>query len=238
MTQPALCHRKCCLSASAFYIHWRRNVILATLVIQNSLTVVLMRYSRTSQGPHAPRYRAVEAVLASEALKLPMSLAMAAHALGGVRPLWRLLRMYVPTSGTLKCGVPAFAYTIQSNLLFIATANLEAPTFQVTYQTKTLFTALFSVLLLRRRLKPSQWVALVLLFLGTVLASDVTGSPKGAVPSSSPKGDPLVGLSSSKGDPVVGLLAVLSAAILSASASVYFEVMLKTELPLAPQVRA
>ena len=74
---------------------------------------------------------------------------------------------------TLKCGVPALAFTIQSNLLFVATANLETPTFQVTYQTTTLFTALFSVLLLGRRLALSQWLSLALLFAGTVLASDI-----------------------------------------------------------------
>ena len=62
-------------------------------------------------------------------------------------------------------------YTLQSNLLFVALANLEAPTFQVVYQSKTLFTALSSRLLIGRELKASQWFALLLLCLGTVLAS-------------------------------------------------------------------
>jgi UDP-sugar transporter A1/2/3 len=51
------------------------------------------------------------------------------------------------------------AYTLQSNLLFVALANLDAPTYQITYQTKTIFTALFSRLLLGRRLEVSQAAA-------------------------------------------------------------------------------
>ena len=31
---------------------------------------------------------------------------------------------------TCKMGVPALAYTVQGNLLFVALANLEAPTYQ------------------------------------------------------------------------------------------------------------
>ena len=50
---------------------------------------------------------------------------------------------------TLSCGVPAVAYTLQGNLLFVALRHLEAPTYQVTYQCKTLFTALFFVTSLR-----------------------------------------------------------------------------------------
>ena len=35
-------------------------------------------------------------------------------------------------------GVPALAYTVQGNLLFVALAHLEAPTYQVLAQGKTL----------------------------------------------------------------------------------------------------
>ena len=51
------------------------------------------------------------------------------------------------------------AYTLQSNLLFVALAVLDAPTYQITYQTKTIFTALFSRLLLGRKLEVSQVLA-------------------------------------------------------------------------------
>ena len=67
-------------------------------------------------------------------------------------------------------GVPALAYTVQGNLLFVALAHLEAPTYQVLAQGKTLFTALFSRLIIGRQLRASQWVALLLLVLGASAA--------------------------------------------------------------------
>eukprot|EP00967_Tisochrysis_lutea_P017875 scaffold20244_cov31-Tisochrysis_lutea.AAC.2 len=88
---------------------------------------------------------------------------------GGLEGFVALVRSEITSQPreTLKCAVPALAYTIQGNLLFVALSNLDAPTYQVTYQTKTLFTALFSRLLLGRTLANSQWLALALLFLGT-----------------------------------------------------------------------
>ena len=71
---------------------------------------------------------------------------------------------------TCRMGVPALAYTVQGNLLFVALAHLEAPTYQVLAQGKTLFTALFSRLIIGRQLRASQWVALLLLVLGASAA--------------------------------------------------------------------
>ena len=61
----------------------------------------------------------------------------------------------------LQLGVPALLYTLQNNALFIGLSNLEAAIAHVTYQTKILFTALFSICLLRKELgeKP-QWPVL------------------------------------------------------------------------------
>ena len=190
-----------------------RDVVLGLLVLQSTSIVLLMRYSKTY-----PRgtieYRSSVAVLLAEAIKLPFCLLMIALTCGGARELVRVLRADVlgNLTDTLKCAVPAVAYTLQGNLLFVALANLEAPTYQVTYQSKTLLTALFSFLILGRRLKPSQWLGVVLLVAGTVAASDLSQKSAGH---------------RGRESPAKGLAAVLSAAILSASSSVYFEKMLK-----------
>lgn len=115
------------------------------------------------------------AVFMAEALKLPYCILMVVRIGGGLEGFVALVRSEITSQPreTLKCAVPALAYTIQGNLLFVALSNLDAPTYQVTYQTKTLFTALFSRLLLGRTLANSQWLALALLFLGTVLVSDL-----------------------------------------------------------------
>ena len=84
----------------------------------------------------------------SEVFKMLACVIMAVRAVGGVMPMLALLRAEILGNhiDTLKCAVPAVAYTIQSNLMFVALARLDAPTFQVIYQSRTLFTALFSCL--------------------------------------------------------------------------------------------
>jgi multidrug transporter EmrE-like cation transporter len=199
------------------------------LVVQSTSIVLLMRYSRTrpaAQDNIGPPYLASAAVLMAEVLKLPVCTMMAAYTLGGLGPLCDLLRTELFGSGfadTLKCSIPAMAFTVQGNLLFVALENLEAPTYQVSYQCKTLFTALFSVVLLGRQLKQSQWVALVLLVAGTVLVSD----PFHAAPKKE----------TGKESFAAGIASVLGAALLSASSSVYFEMMLK-KAPSSPAVAA
>ena len=192
-----------------------RNLVLGGLLLQTTSIVLLMRYSKTRlDGGHGHKYLASVAVLMAECLKLPFCLAMCAR-VTGLAGFADLIRTEVVANwrDTLKCSVPAVAYTAQSNLLFIALANLDAPIYQVSYQSKTLFTALFSYLLLGRQLVSSQWLALVLLCAGTVLVSEMGGA--------APKR--LAGDEST----TLGLIAVLSAGILSASSSVYFESMLK-----------
>ena len=191
-------------------ISCRRNIILISLVAQITLSALLMRYSRTSHPRHSgPAYCASVAVFATEALKLPVCTLLAATSLGGFSSLRSFMQAELPTLSTLKCSLPAVAFTIQGNLMFVATANLEIPIFQVTYQTKTLFTAFFSVLFLSRKLVASQWGALLLLFSGAIAATDMSGTRQN---------------STGNQNPGLGLTAVLAAAILSAASSVYFEV--------------
>ena len=183
-----------------------RDIILLSLVLQTTGIVLLMRYSKVRPQPPEGSYRATAAVLCAELLKLPFCLTMAGWTLGGVQQLQALLASELWTWSTLKCAVPAVAFTLQSNLLFVALTNLDPPTYQVTYQSKTVFTAVFSVLMLGRRLKRSQWLALLLLCTGGVLVSDMRGSSRAA---------------STGGSFVRGICSVLAAAVLSSSSSVY-----------------
>lgn len=70
---------------------------------------------------------------------------------------------------TLKVCVPSMVYIIQNNLLYLSASHLDAATYQVTYQLKILTTALFSVVILRKRLQSIQWISLILLVFGIVL---------------------------------------------------------------------
>lgn len=191
-----------------------RNVVLALLVLQTTSIVLLMRYSKTAG---ATQYLSSAAVFAAELLKLPVCLGMAAWTLGGLGPLRELLssELLGNFGDTCKCAVPAVAYTIQGNLLFLALTNLDAPTYQVAYQSKTLFTALFSRCLLGRKLQSTQWIALLLLCAGTVLVSDDNSGHQRETTSANQRASSL------------GFAAVFGAAVLSSSSSVYFEKMLK-----------
>lgn len=200
-----------------------RNVVLGLLLLQTTSIVLLMRYSntRTTASGNA-RFLPSAAVLMAEVIKLPTCVAMAVRTAGGMHSFCAVVRteIFHNWRDTLKCAVPALAYTAQGNLLFVALANLEVPTYQVAYQSKTVFTALFSRLILGRRLMNSQWLALFLLTAGTILVSDLRGAAKNGPTPSEVGGAP----AESAG---VGMAAVLSAAVLSASSSVYFEMMLK-----------
>jgi solute carrier family 35 (UDP-sugar transporter), member A1/2/3 len=70
---------------------------------------------------------------------------------------------------TLKLLIPSGLYTLQNNLLFIALSNLDAATYQVTYQLKILTTALFSVAMLGKKLDSLKWFSLVILMAGVSL---------------------------------------------------------------------
>ncbi len=70
---------------------------------------------------------------------------------------------------TMKLLIPSGLYTLQNNLLFVALSNLDAATYQVTYQLKILTTALFSVLMLGKKLDMFKWVSLIVLMAGVSL---------------------------------------------------------------------
>lgn len=70
------------------------------------------------------------------------------------------------TNESWKLAVPALLYTLQNTLQYVAVSNLDAASFQVTYQLKILTTAMFSVIMLGRTLTPRRWTSLLLLIIG------------------------------------------------------------------------
>ena len=135
---------------------------------------------------------------------------------------------------TFKLVVPSGLYCLQNNLLFIALTNLDAATYQVTYQLKILTTALFSVMLLKKHINKVQWLALLILTLGVALVQIPSGTPNEE--SSKPE---LTKNTTSQNEvneeieadhekQMIGLVAVLCACFSSGFAGVFFEMLVKT----------
>lgn len=111
---------------------------------------------------------------------------------------------------------------LQNNLQYVAASNLPAATFQVTYQMKILTTAVFSAILLRKRLSSTQWLSLCFLAIGVGIVQIQAGVQAHASLGFGAKAG-----SGSPMNPLKGLSAVTAACFTSGLAGVYFEMMLK-----------
>ncbi|CAG5133607.1 unnamed protein product [Candidula unifasciata] len=186
---------------------------LVLLTLQNAVLILVMRYVRTREGD---MFVATTAVIVSEALKLVACLILILIQEGSVRRWLKLLYadIILEPVDCIKVSVPSLIYVLQNNLLYIAVSNLDAATFQVTYQLKILTTAIFSVVMLKKLLSRLQWMSLVILFLGV------------AIVQMQPDNVTKLGLVVEQ-SPVKGLTAVIISSFMSGFAGVYFEKILK-----------
>ncbi|KAK4703469.1 solute carrier family 35 (UDP-sugar transporter), member A1/2/3, partial [Phenoliferia sp. Uapishka_3] len=119
----------------------------------------------------------------------------------------------------LKLSVPAALYALQNTLLYTALSNLDAASYQTTYQLKLLTTALFSVLFFRTHLSLTKWFSLLLLTIGVAIVQLESSS------------QPMSASERSATNPKVGLAAILLACVSSGLAGAWFEYVLKAPAP-------
>ncbi|XP_045165633.1 UDP-N-acetylglucosamine transporter-like isoform X1 [Mercenaria mercenaria] len=186
---------------------------LIALTAQNAMVILVMRHVRTRGGE---MFMATSAVVMSEVLKFSSCLLIIFYQQGSMRRWLHHLHenIILQPGDCLKVSVPSLVYTLQNNLLYIALSNLDAATFQVTYQLKILTTAIFSVIMLRKSLSSIQWVSLVILFMGI---SIVQMQPENSGQSQTGR----------EQRPLLGLFAVFISCLMSGFAGVYFEKILK-----------
>ncbi|GAB0099405.1 UDP-N-acetylglucosamine transporter [Sergentomyia squamirostris] len=193
-----------------------KYVSLITLTLQNAILGLSMRYSRTRDGD---LFLSSTAVVMSEVVKLLTCLVLVFLEEGKdlTRFKGALHRTIVKQPiDTLKVCVPSVVYIVQNNLLYVSASHLDAATYQVTYQLKILTTAMFAVVILRKKLFPTQWCSLVFLIVGVVMVQLAQSD---------------AGTSSGAGGPeqirFIGFCAALGACVLSGFAGIYFEKILK-----------
>jgi UDP-sugar transporter A1/2/3 len=139
-----------------------------------------------------------------------------------MRRSWSTLeRMLGLNRESVKLIIPAALYLLQNNLLFLALSHLSVPTYQISSQGKLLATAIFSRVLLKKRLSAMQYCAITLLGLGVaVVQLSEYRINMSAESASGGAGEPQ--------DQWLGLLAVLVSCLTSGFAGVYFELVLKS----------
>ncbi|KAJ6572919.1 nucleotide-sugar transporter-domain-containing protein [Mycena sp. CBHHK59/15] len=204
-----------------------------TLAVQNSMLTLIMHYSRVYTPP-SRAYSPATAVLMNEILKGSISLVIAFTRIDLPIPeiagqatcsqtlLTRIKRLAVDvfSQDCWKLSIPAILYVIQNHLQFVAVSNLEAATFQVSYQMKILTTAGFSVILLRKKLTSPQWVALFFLAIGVAVVQIQAGAVRVVE-------DGVLLEDTHIMNAMKGFIAVATACLTSGLAGVYFEMVLK-----------
>jgi drug/metabolite transporter (DMT)-like permease len=128
--------------------------------------------------PDGHRYLPSSAVFLVELLKLAICLTLSLYEVSLAAPrstpaasLFSILAAAIFTGDSWQMAIPAFLYTLANSLQYIGITNLDAATFQVTYQLKIIVTAIFSVSMLKRSLSGRQWVSLLLLMVGVAIVS-------------------------------------------------------------------
>uniref|UniRef100_A0A8D8W6M8 UDP-galactose/UDP-N-acetylglucosamine transporter srf-3 n=1 Tax=Cacopsylla melanoneura TaxID=428564 RepID=A0A8D8W6M8_9HEMI len=192
-----------------------KTTSLVTLTLQNAIVSLSMRYARMKKKDEL--FISSTGVLMAEVVKLVVCLGLVLIDEGfHIGRFWNLVRAHTIQNplDTLKVGVPALLYVVQNNLLYLSASNLDAATSQVTYQLKILTTAVFAIILLKKKITISQWISLVILVVGVVLVqlSNVVEKVRPA---------------DFVENRLLGFGATILACLLSGLAGVYFEMILK-----------
>jgi UDP-sugar transporter A1/2/3 len=198
------------MSGSNADLKW---IALVALVFQNSGLAIAMRYTFVAVA--SERYLPSTAVLNAEIMKLCISL-VACFVLDAKMSLASFLQLIhvdllAHKVDWCKLTVPSVLYTLQNSLQYYSMSCLSAPVFQVLYQMKIITTAIFSVLILSKRLTGGQWGSIVALAVGVALVQLSQTESSGT-----------------KENSIAGLLSVVLGCCTSGFAGVYFEMVLKS----------
>ena len=146
--------------------------LLSSLAIRNSAMNLAVHHSRAVLKEP---YSTVSTILCAELMKLLVSAILVFrerhHNMSAA-----LGRLHHITLSSAHMSVPAILYLAQNQLNYIALRVLPSAQYSMLQQLKLLTTAVFCVILLRKRIQPFQWRALILLLVGVVLVQSSSSS--------------------------------------------------------------
>ncbi|KAL2794776.1 nucleotide-sugar transporter-domain-containing protein [Aspergillus keveii] len=154
------------------------------LTAQYTAFVLLAHYSRIMPPTGGKRYLTSTAVFFNEVVKLAVSLTVALYEVSRSAPpsvpatsLLSSLTAAVFSGDSWKLAIPASLYTLANSLQYIALSNLQAATFQVSYQLKIFVSSVFGLILLGRSIPLRKWGLLLVLLVGVGLIQIPTARP-------------------------------------------------------------
>jgi UDP-sugar transporter A1/2/3 len=100
------------------------------LVIQNAATILLLRYVRTASGE---LFFSTTAIVCQEVMKIFASVCLLFMETYSFNEMCNSINEQIIKNpmDCIKTGIPAFLFTIQTNLVYVAISNLDAAVFQV-----------------------------------------------------------------------------------------------------------
>jgi solute carrier family 35 (UDP-sugar transporter), member A1/2/3 len=195
-------------------------MVLGLLSFQNCFKNLLMRSIMKDQ----PKFLTSVAVLGAELIKLFASVAYILWI--QKRPLISIAQyLRKDFRNTLLLAIPACLYNVNQSLEYVALAHLNAAVFTVLVQSKTLATALFSVSIMKRKLKQVQVLSLLLLTTGIILCNLPSATTTTDAKASSTT--PVTGSWGLDATTITGIVATLTIALSSGFASVFTEKVIK-----------
>lgn len=215
------------------------SVSLALLVCSRSLLVAVSRRSSPAEPGGEPGgggggrgfdYDPTSAVLMTEVFKLVLALGMlvVSRRSLGLRRIVDSLAAEVDWRVALLYAVPAALYAVQNNIVFYALLFVDPPTFELFSNLKIVTTAVAARIVMHRRLTSVQWVAVVLMAVGTALGQlgqrEAASGGDGGGGGGGGGGDPAA---PAIGAPLMGFALCVVYAVLSAGAGLFTERLLK-----------
>lgn len=142
-----------------------KGTIMSALVLQSAGVSLLAQHTCRSVS-----YSGAAVSLIQEIAKLPIAVLFICAAGRGGSLGTVLRRAYLRPVELLQLCIPASCFAAQNVLFFVAMDRISATTYLVLTQTKALFTAVFTVILLPgKRLRARQWLAQPVLAAGAAL---------------------------------------------------------------------